>query len=152
MATWASAWSPSGMPRKWAVCCAAMACSSALGSARPMSSMAMRTRRRAMYRRSSPASSIRASQYKAASASEGRILGRRTDQDYVALLDVGQKRILLGFVEAMNFVDEDHRATAHPARPLGVGHHSLDFLDAAEHGAEWDELAMRHTRDDPGQR
>ena len=51
---------------------AAMDCSSARGSASPMSSMAMRTRRRAIYMRSSPDSSIRPSQYSAASTSLDR--------------------------------------------------------------------------------
>ena len=60
------------MPRKCTACMAAIDCSSARGSARPMSSIAMRTRRRAMYMRSSPASSMRASQYSAASASLDR--------------------------------------------------------------------------------
>ena len=43
----------------------------------------------------------------------------------------------------MNFIDEEHRAAAQAAVALGVGHHRLDFLDAAEHGAERDEIAVR---------
>ena len=46
---------------------------------------------------------------------ERRILGGRADQDDVAALDIGQKRVLLGFVEAVNFVDEEHRAAAQAA-------------------------------------
>ena len=53
-------------------CIAAIDCSKARGSARPISSIDIRTSRRAMYMRSSPASSIRASQYSAASTSLDR--------------------------------------------------------------------------------
>jgi hypothetical protein len=35
-----------------------------------------------------------------------RIFGRRADKGDVAALDEGQKKILLRFIEAMNFVDE----------------------------------------------
>ena len=41
---------------------------------------------------------------------ERRIFRGRADQDDVAALDVGQKGVLLGFVEAVNFIDEHHRA------------------------------------------
>ena len=63
----------SGRPtnsRAWA---AAVATTSACGSAMPMSSLAKMTIRLAMKRASSPASSMRASQYTAASGSEPRI-------------------------------------------------------------------------------
>ena len=50
-----------------------MATTSAWGSAMPMSSLAKMTIRLAMKRGSSPASSMRASQYTAASGSEPRI-------------------------------------------------------------------------------
>ena len=42
---------------------------------------------------------------------EGRGLGRRTDQNDRAVLDDGQKAILLGPVEAVDLVDEQQRAT-----------------------------------------
>ena len=61
------------MPMKWTASFAATAIDSARGSALPMSSEAKRTSRRAMYSASSPASSIRASQYTAASGSLLRI-------------------------------------------------------------------------------
>src|SRR5262249_48213967 len=35
---------------------------------------------------------------------------------------------------------------------LGVGHYRLDFLDAAEHGAEGDELAVSDACDQAGER
>ena len=60
---------------------------------------------------------------------ERRILRGRADQPDVALLHVRKKRILLGFVEAMNLVDENDGARAVLPRALRVGHHLLDFLD-----------------------
>ena len=62
----------SGMPMKCAACWAATATLSACGSASPTSSPARMTSRRAMNIRSSPDSSMRASQYTAASGSEPR--------------------------------------------------------------------------------
>ena len=43
---------------------------------------------------------------------EGRILGGGSDQDDVAAFDVGKERILLGVLEAMDFVDEEELAAA----------------------------------------
>ena len=67
-------------------------------------------------------------------------------------LDIGQKRVLLRLVEAMDFVDEQDRAAAELAQPLGIGHHGFDFLDPGQHGAEGKKLALRHARDDARQR
>ena len=64
----------SGRPTYSTAWAAATATSSARGSARPMSSEAWTTMRRAMYRGSSPASIIRAIQNSAASGSEPRML------------------------------------------------------------------------------
>ena len=83
---------------------------------------------------------------------EGRILRGGADQDDVAALHVGQKRVLLGFVEAVDFVDEQDGAPAQAPQPLGIGHHRFDFLDAAQHRAEGDELAARDAGDQLGQR
>src|SRR5439155_1268210 len=63
----------SGSPTYSTARAAASAVRSDCGSASPMSSLARITSRRAMKRASSPASSIRASQYKPASGSEPRI-------------------------------------------------------------------------------
>ena len=41
---------------------------------------------------------------------EGRILGGRADQADGAALDVGQKCVLLGLVEAVNLIDEEDGA------------------------------------------
>ncbi len=57
---WARAKWPSGIPMNATASAAATATGSAVGSARPMSSLALMTSRRAMKRGSSPASTIRA--------------------------------------------------------------------------------------------
>ena len=54
---------------------------------------------------------------------ERRILGGRADQADVALFHVRKKRILLRFIEAMDFVDEDNGARAVLPGPLGIRHH-----------------------------
>ena len=79
---------------------------------------------------------------------EGRILGGGADQSNVAFLHVRKERILLGLVEAVDFVDEHNRAGAVLLGALGVGHHLLDFLDAGQHGGELDELGLGHAGDD----
>ena len=83
---------------------------------------------------------------------ERRILGRGADQTDTALLDIREKRVLLGFVEAMHFIDEDDGARTVLPRAFGIGHHLLDFLDAAKYGGELDEVGMSHAGDDLGQR
>ena len=84
---------------------------------------------------------------------ERRILGRRADQHDVAGFHARQERILLRFVEAMNLVDEDDRATTGAAPPiLRRGHDLFDFLDARQHRAEWNEVRLGQLRDDAGER
>src|SRR5260370_1912170 len=67
---------------------------------------------------------------------ERRILSGRADKDDVAGFDVRKKGVLLGFVETVDFVDEDDGAMAGTGFVLGGGHDFLDFLDAGEDGAE----------------
>ena len=43
---------------------------------------------------------------------EGRVFGGCADEADGAALDVGQEGVLLGFVEAMDFVDEERGAGA----------------------------------------
>ncbi len=43
---------------------------------------------------------------------EGRIFGGRADEADGAALDVGEEGVLLGLVEAMNFIDEESGARA----------------------------------------
>ena len=52
------------------------------------------------------------------------------DETNGASLDVRQKGVLLGLVEAMDLVDEQDRARAEAGGFVGVDHHLLDFLDA----------------------
>ena len=83
---------------------------------------------------------------------ERRILGGGADQADVAFFHVGQKGILLGFVETVNLIDEDDGARAVLAGTLGVGHDLLDLFDPREHGGEFDELRFGHAGDDLCQR
>jgi hypothetical protein len=83
---------------------------------------------------------------------ERRIFRGGANQDNVAALDVRQKRVLLGFVEAVDFVDEQHRAAAHPAEAFGVRHHRLDLFYAGQHRAERHELAACDARDQARER
>ena len=65
---------------------------------------------------------------------------------------MGQKGILLRFVEAMNLVDEDDGARAVLAGAVGIAHDLLDFLDAGEHGGKLDEVGLGDAGDDLGER
>ena len=62
---------------------------------------------------------------------ERRIFGGSADQADVALLYVREKRILLSFIEAVDFVDENDGARAVLAGALGVSHDLLDLLDTS---------------------
>src|SRR5260370_25290721 len=83
---------------------------------------------------------------------KGRIVGGGSDENDVAGCDVGEKGILLGFVEAVNFVDEDDGAVAGAGFTFSDGHGFLDFLDAGENGAEGNEFGAGQTRDESRQR
>jgi hypothetical protein len=62
---------------------------------------------------------------------EGRVLGRRADQDDRAPLDVGQEGVLLGLVEAVDLVHEQDRALAAGRQAvLGGGDDRPDLLHA----------------------
>ena len=82
---------------------------------------------------------------------ERRIFGGGADQANAAFLDVRQEGVLLRFVEAVNFVDEDDGARAVLAGAVGVGHDLLDFLDAGEHGGKLDEVGLGDAGDDLGE-
>src|SRR5919112_5273328 len=49
---------------------------------------------------------------------ERRVLGGCADHDDRAVLDIGQHGVLLGFVEAMDLVDEHHRALLEHPQPV----------------------------------
>src|SRR5436305_5090551 len=63
-----------------------------------------------------------------------------------------QKRVLLRFVEPVDFIHEHCRPRAVLARSFRVRHDLLDFFDPRKHRAELDELRARHVRDDLRQR
>src|SRR5207245_1184184 len=79
---------------------------------------------------------------------ERGIFRRRPNQPDVSLLYVWKKCVLLSFIEAMNLVNENNRASAILPRPLRVGHHLFDFFDPGKHGAELDKLRASHTGND----
>ena len=84
---------------------------------------------------------------------EGGVFGRGADQDDRAHLDVGQERVLLGAVEAVDLVDEEDRAGTPPGpRRLRVGQDRADLLDAREDGGEGDEPGAGHPRHQPRER
>ena len=68
-----------------------------------------------------------------------------------AALDVGQESVLLGFVEAVDFVDEEDGARAEGRGFFGVDHDLLDFFDAGEDGGEFDEAGAGLFGDDFGE-
>ncbi len=71
----------------------------------------------------------------------------------VAGLDVRQERVLLRLVEAMDLVDEEHRAAAGRAAPrTGRRDDVLDLADAGGHRAERDELGVGRCRQEPRER
>jgi len=82
---------------------------------------------------------------------EGRIFGGGANEEDVAGFDVGEEGVLLGFVEAVNFINEDDGALGGAGFALGLSHDLFDFLDAAEDGAEGDEFAARNAGDDTGE-
>ncbi len=82
---------------------------------------------------------------------KGWILSGCADQADGAALDVGQKGVLLGFVEAVNLIDEENGARVHLGGLRRRGHHLLDLLDAAQDGGELDEAGFRGLGDDLGQ-
>ena len=64
------------------------------------------------------------------------ILGRRADEDQSAVLDIGQKSILLGLVEAVHFVKEQYGGL--PGVCLCLGDGITHFLDPGEYGGQRD--------------
>ena len=72
---------------------------------------------------------------------ERRVLRGRADERDRARLDVRQERVLLRLVEAMDLVEEEHRALAVLGQPrLGRGDRLAQILDARLHRREPDEV------------
>ena len=81
------------------------------------------------------------------------VLGGRADQDDRAVLDPRQQRVLLGLVEAVDFVDEEDGALGKLAAAfLRGGDGRADVRDARQHGVDGDEVAARGVGDDARQR
>ena len=84
---------------------------------------------------------------------EGRVLGGGPDEGHVAGLHVGEQRVLLPLVVAMDLVDEQHGAAAVvlPA-VLGLLQDLAQLLDAGEHGAQRLEVRGGEAAHDVGER
>jgi hypothetical protein len=77
---------------------------------------------------------------------KARIFRRRADEGQHPAFDMRQKRVLLGLVEAMNFIHEQHGAALLFAperlRPL---HRRPEFAHPGHHGREPDQLSLAGT-------
>ena len=82
-----------------------------------------------------------------------RIVGRRSDQPEISSFHIGQKNVLLRFVEMMNLVDKQDRFLLGSAetirRPRNQATH---FGDVAFHAANPDKLGMRNFGDNARER
>lgn len=79
---------------------------------------------------------------------EGGIFCGGADEEDVAGFDVGQEGVLLGFVEAVDFVDEDDGAHAAVGTTFSFSHDFFYFFYAAQYGAEGNEFAFCEARDE----
>ena len=74
---------------------------------------------------------------------EGWVLGGRTDEGHQSLLDIGKKRVLLRFVEAVDFVDEKDGMAARLCKGgLGAGDGIPNVLDPGQHRRQGDEVGI----------
>ena len=77
------------------------------------------------------------------------IFGGRADQDDRAVLDPRQQRVLLGLVEAVDFVHEEDGALGELAAAiLRGGDGRANVRDAGQHGVDGDEVRPRGVGDD----
>src|SRR6266704_1728104 len=84
---------------------------------------------------------------------EGRILRRRTDEREDAVLDPGEKRVLLRLVEPMDLVAEEDRALPLVLQPLlGLSDDFAHSRDAFGHRGKRLEVPVDVIRDDLGER
>ena len=83
---------------------------------------------------------------------EEGVLGGGPDEHHQPVLDGRQEHVLLGLVEAVDLVDEEHGALAVLAQPpLGLGQRLAHVLDAGRGGREGDQVLGRGGRQQTGQ-
>ncbi len=83
---------------------------------------------------------------------EGGVLGRRTDQLHEPRLHVGEERVLLRLVPAVDLVDEEHGAATLVARGAGLVERLPQIRDPRHHRGELHEVAVALRRDEPRER
>src|SRR5882757_6659960 len=83
---------------------------------------------------------------------EGGIFGGGADEENVAGFDVREEGVLLGFVEAVDFVDEDDGAEAGAGFFFGFGHDFFYFFYAAGDGGERYEFDFGEPGDEASER
>src|SRR5690242_15672447 len=83
---------------------------------------------------------------------EGRIFRGSADENDMTGFDVGKEGVLLRFVEAVDFVDEDDGAMPAARFEFGGGHDVLDFLDAGQDRAEGDKIGFGEAGNQTGER
>ena len=83
---------------------------------------------------------------------EIRVLGRRADERHGAVLDVGQERVLLRLVEAVNLVEEQDGSRPVEGQPvLRLGDRRPHLGDAGEDGAHRAEVGADLCRKETGE-
>ena len=82
---------------------------------------------------------------------EGGVLGGGADEADGAAFDVGQEGVLLGFVEAMDLVDEEDGAHAGGGGTFGFDHDLADLLNTGENGGELEEGGVGEGGDELGE-
>src|SRR5260370_12582272 len=83
---------------------------------------------------------------------ERRVFRSGADEENVAGFDVREEGVLLGFVEAVDFVDEDDGAEAGAGFFFGFGHDFFYFFYAAGDSAEGNEFALSEAGDEARER
>ncbi len=84
---------------------------------------------------------------------EERVLGRGADEDHDSFLDIGEERILLRLVEAVDFVDEEQCAAGFRFQAFASRfENGAEFLHATADGAELHEGGSGFGRQQPRER
>src|SRR6476646_8547566 len=81
-----------------------------------------------------------------------RIVSGRANQAEASSFDIGQKNVLLRFVEMMDLIDEQDRLLSGGAEAIRRRSDDAAHLgNVALHAADSNEFRVRHLRNDPGQ-